>query len=48
MKKSTLSESIAGSDAIISQNQKDVKSQTILKKSLKTEIQKDERDLGNY
>jgi chromosome segregation protein len=48
MQKSTLSESIAGSDAIISQNQKDVKSQTILKKSLKTEIQKDERDLGNY
>ena len=45
MQKSTLSESIAGSDAIISQNQKDVKSQEILRKSLKTEIQKDERAL---
>ncbi|MDG2288002.1 MAG: AAA family ATPase, partial [Candidatus Marinimicrobia bacterium] len=45
MQKSTLSESIAGLDAIISQNQKDVKSQEILRKSLKTEIQKDERVL---
>ena len=48
MQKSTLSESIAGSDAIISQNQKDAKNQTILRKSLKTEIQKDERELGRY
>ena len=48
MQKSTLSESIAGSDAIISQNQKDVKSQTILKKSLKIEILKDDRGLEKY
>ena len=46
--KSTISESIAGSDAIISLNQKEIKSQTILIKSLKTAIQKEEIALSKY
>tara|TARA_B100000287_G_scaffold195934_1_gene185057 strand:- start:2922 stop:4370 length:1449 start_codon:yes stop_codon:yes gene_type:complete len=46
--KSTISESIAGSDAIISLNQKEIKSQTILIKSLKTAIQKEEITLSKY
>ena len=41
--KSGLSESITKSDAIISLNQKDIKSQTILRRSLKMDIQKEER-----
>ena len=48
MQRSGLSESVAGSDAIISLNQKDVKSQTILRRSLKTAIQKEERRLSKY
>ena len=48
MQRSGLSESVAGSDAIISLNQKDVKSQTILRRSLKTTIKKEERRISKY
>ena len=48
IQKSVLSESIAGSDANISLNQKDIKSQTILRRSLKSAIQKEERELSKY
>ena len=48
IQKSVLSESIAGSDAIISLNKKDIKSQTILRRSLKSAIQKEERGLSKY
>ena len=48
MQRSGLSESVAGSDAIISLNQKDVKSQTILRRSLKATIKKEERRLSKY
>jgi len=48
IQKSVLSESMAGSDAIISLNQKDIKSQTILRRSLKSDIQKEERELSKY
>ncbi len=44
--KSGLSESITKSDAIISLNQKDIKSQTISRRSLKIDIQKEERRLS--
>jgi len=48
IQKSVLSESIAGSNAIISLNQKDIKSQIILRRSLKSAIQKEERELSKY
>ena len=48
IQKSVLSESMAGSDAIISLNKKDIKSQTILRRSLKSAIQKEERGLSKY
>ena len=48
MQRSGLSESVACSDAIISLNQKDVKSQTILRRSLKATIKKEERRLSKY
>ena len=46
--KHVLSESIAKSDTIISINQKDIKSQTIIRKSLKLYIQKEEGKLNKY